>query len=173
MTDRGEVHALDVAEDLGACSDPGASPHQVVGIAASHDGAGAWVATTDGSVRAFGGVEVHGSLPGLGVETDRAVGITGGPRGGYWLVTADGAVFCFGGTEFAGSLPEDGRGVSDVVGLVAAEGVEGVEGYLLVAGDGAVFVFGSAPYLGSLVTGRGSPRIVGIDAVGGWYRPGP
>ena len=69
---------------------------QVVGIAATADGKGYWIATSAGEVFGFGDATPHGSIT-SGVISHPIVAIAITPDGGgYWLAEANGAVFSFG-----------------------------------------------------------------------------
>jgi hypothetical protein len=122
---------------------PGSSP--IVGVAATPDGKGAWVAEADGAVLTVGDAVSHGSLVGLHLDKP-IVGIAADPvTGGYWLVASDGGVFSF-DAPFFGST----GGIDlwkPIVGMAAtADGL----GYRLVASDGGVFDFGDAAFYGSM-----------------------
>jgi hypothetical protein len=159
----------------GALAPPGASPRtpfdsRVVGIAATPDGRGYWLATADGGVFAFGDASFDGSLAGRRLAAP-VVGIAATPDGrGYWLVGADGGVFAFGDASFDGSLPAlvargtVPRNPRDVVGIAATP--DG-RGYWLVGADGGVFAFGDASFDGAVATGSPLPSVV--DGVA----PGP
>ena len=74
----------------------------VVGMTATPDDAGYWLAAADGGVFAYGDARFAGSMgavhltrPVVGMAVDRATG-------GYWLVASDGGVFAF-GAPFEGS----------------------------------------------------------------------
>ncbi|MHB1536794.1 MAG: hypothetical protein ACYC1D_19735, partial [Acidimicrobiales bacterium] len=61
----------------------------VVGMAATADGQGYWLAASDGGVFAFGDAAFDGSM---GNQTLNApvVAMAAAPGGGYWLVASDG-----------------------------------------------------------------------------------
>ena len=130
----------------------------VVGMAATPDGRGYWLASEDGGVFAFGDAPFVGSAARLPLQAP-VVAIAATPDGGgYWLAGADGAVMAFGDASFHGSaaaLPLD----SPVVGIAATP--DG-GGYWLAASDGAVFAFGDAPFLGAAP--GGSPPVAAIAA---------
>lgn len=86
----------------------------VVGIAATPDGKGYWLATSAGGVYTFGDALFFGSLgdvrlnaPIVGISASpppENCGASGRPPAqGYWLVGADGGVFAFGDAQFLGS----------------------------------------------------------------------
>jgi hypothetical protein len=111
----------------------------VTGFATTPDGRGYWMASTDGSVYAFGDAQFYGSLPSLGL-TATPVSIIGYSRpstvgvsiplstvstlvrtndgAGYWLSALDGGVFAFGDARYLGSVP----GAHATVNSVAATG---------------------------------------------------
>jgi len=139
-----------------------------VGMAATPDGGGYWVAAADGGVFSYGNAAFHGSLGALRIYAP-IVGMAATPDGGgYWLVAMDGGVFSFGDARFLGSLgahpPEH-----SVVGMAAAPG--GL-GYWLVGSDGSVYPFGTAANLGSAAGQPLAAPIVGMaatrDGLGYW-----
>ena len=117
-----------------------------VGMAATPDSGGYWLAQRGGGVWSFGDAAYRGSLPGLGVTpSSPVVGIAATADGkGYWLVGADGGVFSFGDATFYGSLPD--LGVTPVAPVVGIAATTDGKGYWLVGADGGVFAFGDAPY---------------------------
>ena len=135
----------------------------VVGIAATADGHGAWVAEANGTVVPLGDAVSHGSEAGsamagpvVGIAADLATG-------GYWLVAASGAVSGF-DAPFLGSTATIALN-QPIVGMAATP--DGA-GYWLVAGDGGIFAFGDAPFFGS-DAGSGQ-RVVAFAAEDGGYR---
>ncbi|HUI03492.1 MAG TPA: hypothetical protein VLZ77_08115, partial [Acidimicrobiales bacterium] len=132
----------------------------VVGIAATPDGQGYWLASRDGGVFAFGDAGYDGSMGGrrLGAPI---VGIAATPDGGgYWLVASDGGIFAFGDAGFAGSVGGH-RLDRPVVGMAAtADG----RGYWEVASDGGIFAFGDAGFRGSMGGHRLDRPVVGMAA---------
>ena len=108
------------------------APPPVVGMAATADGGGYWLAATDGGVFSFGDAQFHGSMGGQHLNAP-IVGIAATPDGGgYWLVASDGGVFSFGDAGYFGSM--GGLPLNrPVVGIAAtADG----HGYWEVASDG-------------------------------------
>jgi hypothetical protein len=86
----------------------------IVGIAATSDGQGYWLAGADGGVFAFGDASYRGRA-----TASRIVGITGtADRGGYWLVASNGATDAFGDApsrgQALGTLPR-GQWVTAIV----------------------------------------------------------
>jgi hypothetical protein len=132
----------------------------VVGMAATSNGGGYWLADSAGGVQAFGGVAGHGSM--AGVVLNSAIShIVSTPDGkGYWLVAGDGGTFAFGDAGFYGSM--GGRPLNAPVVDIAptADG----RGYWLVASDGGVFAFGDARFHGSMGGLPLNRPVVGIAA---------
>jgi hypothetical protein len=95
-------------------------------MAATPDGGGYWLVTSDGGVYNFGDASYLGSMafqPYLGQIplTKPVVGMAATPDGqGYWLVAGDGGIFAFGDAPFLGSMagmPLNGT----VVGITARQ----------------------------------------------------
>jgi hypothetical protein len=146
----------------------GSRPGPVIAVADTPDGAGYWLATSNGVVRAFGDAASYGDMSGQHLNGSViAMAVT--PDGkGYWLVGSDGGIFTFGDAAFFGSTGAM-RLNQAIVGIAAAPGGTG---YWLVAADGGVFTFGSAAYVGSTGGMRLNRPIVGItaDPAGRGYR---
>ena len=144
------------------------APPAVIGIAATADGGGYWLAATDGGVFSFGDAPFHGSMGGQHLNAP-IVAIAASPDGGgYWLVASDGGVFAFGDAGYFGSM--GGRPLNKpIVGIVAsADG----QGYWLVASDGGVFSFGDAQFHGSMGGQHLNQPVVGVAAdwaTGGYW----
>ena len=119
-----------------------------VGIAATADGHGYWLAQADGGVAAFGDAEWQGSLPAQRARpTAPIVGIARAPGAkGYWLAAADGRVYGFGGAHLYGP-PPTGPDLSAPVTAIAA--TPDGKGYWLLGADGTVHGFGDARFNGS------------------------
>lgn len=116
----------------------------VVGMASTSDGAGYWIATSDGSVFSFGDAVPYGSMGGRHLNAP-VVGMAATPDGhGYWLVGADGGVFSFGDAGFHGAAVE----VSPFPMVGLAPTPDGA-GYWLAASDGGVFTYGDAHFAGA------------------------
>jgi hypothetical protein len=122
-------------------------------------GSGYWLATTDGSVHAFGDAWYYGSAKKYVPRAPIIGGDSISTTNGYWLLGRDGGVFTFGAAKFYGSTGN----------LVLRRPVNGMErtannaGYWLVADDGGVFSFGNAKFYGS--TGNLALRrpVVGME----------
>jgi len=141
----------------------GPQPSPAVGVAATTDGRGAWVAEADGAVLALGDAVNHGSM--AGVHLNRPiVGIAATPDGGgYWLVAADGGVFTFGDAHFYGST----GGIRLNQPMVGMAPTGDGHGYWLVAADGGVFTFGDAHFYGSTGGTHLNRPVVGMAATPG------
>ena len=144
----------------------------IVGIAATSDGGGYWLAAADGGVFAYGDAAFYGSMGGRQLNSPIVGMAATSDGGGYWLVAADGGVFAFGDAAFHGSMG-DTRLNAPVVGIAASP--DGL-GYWLVAADGGVFAFGDAgiPRVDGRTRGSMPPssalRRVQPAAIG-WPRP--
>jgi uncharacterized protein YkwD len=149
----------------------GLAPLAAVGMAATSDANGYWVARSDGTVTTHGDAVNYGSMAGATLNAPIAH-IVATPDGkGYWLVAADGGIFSFGDASFYGSM--GGRPLNaPVVGMAPTTSGHG---YWLVASDGGVFAFGDATYQGSM-GGRGlNAPVVGMaadTATGGYWLVG-
>jgi lysophospholipase L1-like esterase len=145
-----------------------AAPSAPVGMAATPDGGGYWVVSSDGTVRAEGDATDHESVAAGTLADHSIVGMAAtSDGGGYWLAADDGSVFAFGDAASHGSMV----GVTlnqPVVGMAATP--DG-GGYWLVASDGGVFAFGDAAFHGSMGAVTLNEPIVGIAATpdGGGY----
>lgn len=115
----------------------------VVGMAATNDDGGYWIANSQGLVVACGDAPALGGL--AAIPNRPIVGIAATPdRGGYYLVASDGGVFTFGDATFQGSTGSIHLN-RPVVGI-AVDPATG--GYWLVATDGGIFAY-NAPFYGS------------------------
>lgn len=137
----------------------------VVGIAATHDDAGYWIADNEGYVAACGDAHYLGEQTGLNAPI---VGIAATPDGGgYYLVASDGGVFAFGDARFQGSTGS--RTLNRPVVGLAVDPTTG--GYWLVATDGGIFAY-DAPFLGSTGSISLNEPVVGMavaaDGSGYW-----
>jgi hypothetical protein len=148
------------------CSGTIPAGQNAVGIAATPDDGGYWIATNTGAVIHCGDAQNFGQV----AETLNApiVGITATHDGnGFYLVAADGGVFTFGDAVFLGSMGAV-RLNKPVVGM-ALDPATG--GYWLVAADGGVFTF-KAPFFGSMGNQALNKPVVGMetDSSGDGYR---
>ena len=135
----------------------------VVGIAATPDGKGYWLASADGGVFAYGTASFLGSEGGRQLNAP-VVGIAATPDGkGYWLAAADGGVFAFGNASFLGSA----AGTKLNQPIVGMSATPNGGGYWLAAAEGGVFAFGDAAFSGSAAKLHLNRRIVGIAAHSG------
>jgi hypothetical protein len=144
---------------------------QVVGTAATPDGAGYWLVAADGGIFSFGDAPFFGSMGGHPLNRP-IVGMAATPDGrGYWLVGSDGGIFTFGDARFYGSM--GGHPLNQpIVGMAATP--DG-RGYWLVASDGGVFSYGSATFYGSMGGHPLNQPIVGMAATpdrGGYWLVG-
>jgi dienelactone hydrolase len=114
----------------------------VVGMAAAAAGSGYWIASSDGTVRAFGHAPILGGVSRLNAPIVAIVATHDG--GGYWLVSSAGSVALFGDAGYHGGLGGH-RLNAPIVGM-AADPATG--GYWMLGGDGGVFSF-DAPFYGS------------------------
>ena len=79
-------------------------PPPAVGMVATPDGGGYWIADAAGDVFSFGDAHFYGSMGGKALDRP-IVGIASTPTGGgYWLVASDGGLFSFGNAQFYGSM---------------------------------------------------------------------
>ncbi len=152
---------------FGWCTVPGPTPAaattaapaaRAVAIAATPDGAGYWVASSNGGVYPFGDAHAYGSMSGQPLNAP-VVGLTATPSGGgYWLVASDGGVFNFGDAGFFGSTGSL-RLNAPIVGMAATPSGQG---YWLVASDGGIFSYGDAQFWGSAGGMRLNEPVVGM-----------
>lgn len=126
------------------------------GSAVTERPGGAWLASADGGVFAFG----DAAFAGRARPARPVVGLAraGADRGSYWLVASDGGVFSFGRATFFGSTGAM-RLNRPIVGMAPTPSARG---YWLVASDGGVFTFGDAGYFGSTGAMRLNKPIVGM-----------
>ncbi len=144
----------------------------VIAMAATSDGRGYWLASSDGGVFAFGDAAFHGSLVGSpgalggGLIPVTAFAVTPDDDG-YWLVSQFGTVYPFGDAVTHGDLANAVLNAPIVAMAATPDG----GGYWLVASDGGVFAFGNANYFGSEGARPLNAPIVGMAATpdGGGY----
>jgi hypothetical protein len=121
---------------------------------------GYWIATADGTTRAFGDMPDVGDPRRLGLpNVIRA--IAAHPSGlGYWALGTDGGIFTFGAPHFFGSM--GGRRLNaPIIGLTSTHTGNG---YWLLAGDGGIFSFGDARFFGSTGNLRLNQPVVAMCA---------
>jgi hypothetical protein len=136
---------------------PGAT---AVGMAATPDGGGYWLAWSSGDVTTHGDAPSYGSASTFNLAQP-ITHIVSTPDGrGYWLVAADGGTFAFGTAGFYGSM--GGTHLNKPV-VDMAPTPDG-RGYWLVASDGGIFAFGDAVFRGSLGGLTLNKPVVGIAA---------
>jgi len=135
------------------------SPGPPVGLAATADGQGFWVASANGVITPEGDAPAYGDAatqplnqPIVGIAATR-------DAKGYWLVASDGGLFSFGDAGFYGSTGSI-RLTQPIVGM-ADDPQTG--GYWFVAADGGVFSF-HAPFYGSEGAKPLNQPIVGMAA---------
>jgi hypothetical protein len=143
----------------------------VVGVAATSDGQGYWLARADGSVSPHGDAIDYGDMSGASLVAPIAhiVGTSDGR--GYWLVAADGGIFAFGDARFFGSM--GGQPLNAPVVDMAPTPDGG--GYWLVGSDGGVFAFGDARFSGSMggmPLNRPVVGLAGDPSTGGYWLVG-
>ncbi|HEX4862639.1 MAG TPA: Ig-like domain-containing protein [Acidimicrobiales bacterium] len=123
-------------------------------------GAGYWMAGSDGGVFTFGGAGFFGSLANTHLNAPMLGMSVTHDRQGYWLVGGDGGVFTLGDAVFYGSMGGH-RLNAPIIGIAATP--DG-GGYYLAASDGGVFTFGDAVYHGSTAAIHLNAPIVAILA---------
>ena len=140
----------------------------VVGMAATRDGGGYWVAWSDGTVENQGDAIWFGDASTLTLSAPITHIVATADGGGYWLVAADGGTFAYGDAEFFGSM--GGRPLNRPV-VDLAPTPDGM-GYWLVASDGGIFAFGDAGFHGSMGGQHLNRPMVGIagdNLTGGYW----
>ena len=113
---------------------------EFVGMAATPNGTGYWLAAADGQVFAFGAARLHSSRTNA-TRRSPIVAIVATPDGGgYWLATRVGSVVAFGDARHYRSRT-GGPFASPIVAMAAtADG----HGYWLASADGKVAAYGDA-----------------------------
>jgi hypothetical protein len=138
-----------------------------VGMTATSDSGGYWIAYSDGEVHVHGDAVNLGDLQGhtLNAPINHIVSTPDGK--GYWLVAADGGIFTFGDAPFYGSTGGQHLNAPVVDMAPTADGL----GYWLVASDGGIFSFGDAQFHGSTGSLHLNKPVVGMASVpdGGGY----
>lgn len=160
------VVALDFASS--AQPPPPASSARVVGMAATPDGGGYWLAWSNGNVTIHGDAQSYGNASQLHLNQPIAHIVSTPDGKGYWLVAGDGGTFAFGDAGFYGSMGSAPLNKPVVDMAPTADG----KGYWLVASDGGIFAFGDAHFKGSMggqVLNRPVVGIAADDATGGYW----
>ncbi|MBV8462733.1 MAG: CAP domain-containing protein, partial [Acidimicrobiales bacterium] len=116
----------------------GSTSSAVVGVAATTDGLGYWLARANGAVSPHGDAVDYGDMSSAPLNAPIAHVVATADGRGYWLVAADGGIFSFGDARFYGSM--GGQPLNaPVVGMAPTP--DG-GGYWLVGSDGGIFSFG-------------------------------
>jgi len=147
---------------------PPPPPPAAVGIAATPDGGGYWIADANGHVSDHGDALPFGDASGLPLAAPIAHIVATPDGGGYWLVAGDGGTFAYGDAGFYGSM--GGTPLNRPV--VALAPTKDGKGYWLVASDGGIFAFGDAGFYGSMGGQHLNQPVVGIaadDTTGGYW----
>ena len=153
---------------FGQLINPPAPSATAVGMAATPDGGGYWIAWSSGDVTTHGDAPSYGDASALNLAQP-ITHIVATPDGrGYWLVAADGGTFAFGSAGFYGSMGGTHLNKPVVDMAPTSDG----KGYWLVASDGGIFAFGDAVFQGSLGSLTLNKPVVGIaadNATGGYW----
>jgi hypothetical protein len=161
----GVTVAINYAGQLVPPPSPGAT---AVGMAATPDGGGYWLAWSDGDVTTHGDAPSYGNASTLHLTQPITHIVSTPDGGGYWLVAADGGTFAFGTAGFFGSMGGVPLNKPVVDMAPTADG----NGYWLVASDGGIFAFGDAVFRGSMGGRPLNKPVVGIaadTATGGYW----
>ncbi|HTT88074.1 MAG TPA: fibronectin type III domain-containing protein, partial [Acidimicrobiales bacterium] len=137
--------------------------HNIIGIVATPDNHGYWLAGSDGQVYTYGDAHNFGSLPAEKVHVNDVVGMAATANGaGYWLIGANGHVYSFGNAHNFGSASGSSSKGLAIVGM--ARTFDG-HGYWVVQANGGISNFGDAQALGATGNGVGkADPIVGVAA---------
>ncbi len=137
-----------------------------VGIAATVDGHGYWLAQANGAVSAYGDAHSYGSLSPSQAGASKIVGIARTYDGhGYWLVAADGHVFTLGDAHNYGSAPNEQSSRGLVAGMAASP--DG-RGYWILTADGHVYGLGDAHSDGSPSPANAPYAAISVRPAGGY-----
>jgi hypothetical protein len=134
----------------------------IVGMAATSDKRGYWLASSTGHVYAYGDAHVASTTM---APSHPVIGIVAAPGGGYWLFTAAGNVYDAGAATWYGSPWASGTGATSIVGMTATR--DG-RGYWLVTSTGTVYAYGDAKAETALVTSHPIKGIVASPTGGFW-----
>jgi hypothetical protein len=157
-----------VALSYGPPVPPPPASARVVGMAATPDGGGYWLAWSTGNVTNHGDAQNFGDASQFGLNQPIAHIVSTPDGKGYWLVAGDGGTFAFGDAGFHGSMGSTPLNKPVVDMAPTADG----KGYWLVASDGGIFAFGDAHFKGSMGGQPLNRPVVGIaadDATGGYW----
>ncbi|HWD52393.1 MAG TPA: hypothetical protein VG412_08335 [Acidimicrobiales bacterium] len=153
---------------LGQIVPPPTAGATAVGMAATPDGGGYWLAWSNGSVTTHGDAPSYGDASTFNLAQP-ITHIVSTPDGrGYWLVAADGGTFAFGTAGFYGSMGATHLNKPVVDMAPTSDG----KGYWLVGSDGGIFAFGDAVFRGSLGSLTLNEPVVGLapdNATGGYW----
>jgi hypothetical protein len=153
---------------LGQLVPPPAPGATAVGMAATPDGGGYWLAWSNGDVTTHGDAPSYGNASTFNLAQPIAHIVSTPDGRGYWLVAADGGTFAFGTAGFYGSMGAAHLNKPVVDMAPTSDG----KGYWLVASDGGIFAFGDAVFRGSMGGLPLNKPIVGIaadNATGGYW----
>ncbi len=129
----------------------------VIGIAASPDGRGYWLATANGAVFRYGDAKAYVSHE---LPKGHIVAIVASRAGGYWLASGTGQVFPFGDAPSYAST----RSVELSTPIVAMAATPDGRGYWLAASGGEVFHYGDARFYGSSTPDLSHDHVVAMAA---------
>ena len=139
-----------------------------VGIAATPNGDGYWIAYTTGGVNSYGNAGGYGGVSNLTLNATISHIVSTPDGGGYWLVASDGGTFAEGDAQFYGSMGATHLNAPVVDIAPTPDG----HGYWLVASDGGIFSFGDAQFYGSTGNLHLNQPVVGMastpDGHGYW-----
>jgi hypothetical protein len=141
FTGLGNVYASVGSRGFGSPAAKHAKQPAVVGMAATPDGGGYWMAGSSGRIWAFGDAGHLGWTP----RQQPVRGIAADPAGGYWLFTASGNIYRAGGARSFGSPAANHAQNPQIVGMAAT--TDG-RGYWLAGATGRIWAFGDAAHLG-------------------------
>jgi hypothetical protein len=166
LTSAGQINTFGGALSYG--SKTGAHINDVVGGAATVDGAGYWFATAKGGVYNYGDALTFGSAIHAKPRKPIVAMAATPDSEGYWLVGANGAIYNFGDAPFCGSAIHQ-RLARPVTGIVPTS--DG-GGYWIVCAGGTVIAFGDAVAYGEHHLAGTRVATVGIartpDGLGYW-----
>ena len=124
-----------------------------VGIAATPNGDGYWIAYTTGGVNSYGNAGGDGGVSNLTLNAPISHIVSTPDGGGYWLVASDGGTFAEGDAQFYGSMGATHLNVASRRHRAHPDG----HGYWLVASDGGIFSLWRRPVL--RLDGQSAPQL--------------